>query len=239
MPYVAVISVAVVNLILCNFAFTTVVIVDVFLLISSYILVYISAMILRKRIPREEYKFKIPGGYPFLVVLCVIPIIIGVLSFFINGTDYFIGGLIGILTGPIMYVIWKLMYGGLAKKDPVRHPLNPRTRLAVGDLKRMAGVFFGFAVVGFLAVPWLQVVRGRLGGRVLQRDLRRFVPLGVPGELRHHADRHPGHRRGLPGDSRRMCHRRHQSRAEEGRGVATCGRAGVGVDRPVLSRFAA
>jgi amino acid transporter len=159
-PYVAVLSVGVVNLILCNFAFTTVVIVDVFLLISSYILVYISAMILRKRIPKEEYKFRIPGGYPFLVLLCVVPIIIGVVSFFINGTDFFIGGLIGIATGPIMYVIWKLKYGGLAKKDPVNYPLNPRTRLGMGDLKRMAGVFFGFAVVGFAAVPWLRWFEG-------------------------------------------------------------------------------
>lgn len=159
-PYVAVLSVALVNLILCNFAFTTVVIVDVFLLISSYIMVYISAMILRKRIPEEEYKFKIPGGFPFLVFLCIVPIIIGVLSFFINGTDFFIGGLIGILTGPVMYVIWKRRYGGLAKKDPVHHPLNPRTRLGVGDLKRIAGVFYGFAVVGFVAVPWLRWFEG-------------------------------------------------------------------------------
>ena len=159
-PYVAVISVAIVNLILMNFAFTTVVIVDVFLLISSYILVYISAMILRKRIPGQEYKFKIPGGYPFLVLLCVVPIIIGVLSFFINGTDFFIGGMIGILTGPVMYVIWKRRYGGLAKKDPVHYPLNPRTRLGIGDLKRIAGVFYGFAVVGFVAVPWLRWFEG-------------------------------------------------------------------------------
>ncbi len=159
-PYVAVISVAIVNLILCNFAFTTVVIVDVFLLISSYILVYISAMVLRKRIPGQEYKFKIPGGYPFLVLLCIVPIVIGVLSFFINGTDFFIGGLLGILTGPIMYVIWKWRYGGLAKKDPAHYPLNPRTRLGVGDLKRIAGVFYGFAVVGFVAVPWLRWFEG-------------------------------------------------------------------------------
>jgi hypothetical protein len=159
-PYVAVLSVALVNLILCNFAFTTVVIVDVFLLVSSYIMVYISAMILRKRIPEQEYKFRIRGGYPFLVFLCVIPIIIGVMSFFINGTDYFIGGLIGILTGPVVYVIWKRRYGGLAKKDPVHYPLNPRTRLGIGDLKRIAGVFFGFAVAGFLAVPWLRWFEG-------------------------------------------------------------------------------
>lgn len=159
-PYVAVLSVALVNLILCNFAFTTVIIVDVFLLISSYIMVYISAMVLRKRIPQEEYKFKIPGGYPLLVLICVVPIIIGVMSFFVNGTDYFIGGMIGIVSGPVMYVIWKLMYGGLAKKDPVHYPLNPRTRLGVGDLKRIAGVFYGFAVVGFVAIPWLRWFEG-------------------------------------------------------------------------------
>jgi amino acid transporter len=159
-PYIAVLSVGIVNLILCNFAFTTVVIVDVFLLISSYILVYISAMILRRRIPQEEYKFRIPGGYACLVVLCVIPIIIGAMSFFVNGTDYFIGGMIGIVSGPIMYVIWKKMYGGLAKKDPENHPLNPRTGLARGDLKRFAGVFYGFAVAGFLAIPWLKWFEG-------------------------------------------------------------------------------
>ena len=158
-PYVAVISVAVVNLILVNFAFTTIVIIDVFLLVSSYILVYISAMILRRRIPGSEYKdkFKIPGGYAFLVVLCVVPIIIAVASFFINGTDYFIGGMLGLISGPILYVFWKKRYGGLAKKG---HPANPRTGLANGDLKRIAGVFFGLAVVGFIAIPWLRWFEG-------------------------------------------------------------------------------
>jgi len=156
-PYVAVISVAVVNLILVNFAFTTIVIIDVFLLVSSYILVYISAMILRKRIPGSEYKFKIPGGYPFLVVLCVVPITIAVISFYINGTDYFIGGMLGLVSGPILYVIWKKRYGGLAKKG---RPANPRTGLAPGDLKRIAGIFFGLAVVGFIAYPWLRWFEG-------------------------------------------------------------------------------
>ncbi len=156
-PYVAVISVAVVNLILVNFAFSTIVIIDVFLLVSSYILVYISAMILRKRIPGSEYKFKIPGGYPFLVVLCVVPITIAVISFYINGTDYFIGGMLGLVSGPILYVIWKKRYGGLAKKG---RPANPRTGLAPGDLKRIAGIFFGLAVVGFIAYPWLRWFEG-------------------------------------------------------------------------------
>jgi hypothetical protein len=89
--------------------------------------------------------------------LCIVPIIIAVVSFFINGTDYFIGGMLGLVSGPILYVIWKRRYGGLAKKG---HPANPRTRLALGDLRRMAGVFFGLAIVGFVSIPWLRWFEG-------------------------------------------------------------------------------
>lgn len=162
-PYVAVLSVAVVNLILCNFAFAQVVVVDVFLLVASYVLVYVSALILRKRIPAEEYKFRIPGGYGFLCVICIVPMFVAFASFFLNGTDYFIGGMLGIVSGPILYIIWKKMYGGLAKKDPVAFPVNPKTGLAVGDLRKMAGTFIGLAVLGFLALPWLNWFEGDWG----------------------------------------------------------------------------
>ena len=162
-PYVAVLSVGIVNLILCQFAFTTVVVVDVFLLVSSYVMIFISAMILRKRIPEEELKFKIPGGYGFLTVLCIVPCIIAFCSFFINGTDFFIGGMMGIVSGPVLYVIWKKMYGGLAKKDPVRYPINQKTGLAIGDTKRIASIFFGLAVVGGLALAWLPWFEGEWG----------------------------------------------------------------------------
>lgn len=162
-PYVAVLTVAIVNIILCQFAFTTVVVVDVFLLVSAYVMIFISALILRKRIPREEFPFKMPGGYGFLVIVCIVPCIIAFIAFFINGTDYFIGGMIGIVTGPILYYIWKRMYGGLAKKDPVAYPINPKTKLAVGDIKRMAFNFIILAVFGGLAVPWLGWFEGDWG----------------------------------------------------------------------------
>lgn len=154
-PYVAVLSVGIVNIILCQFAFAQVVIVDVFMLVSSYVMVFISAMILRKKIPANEFIFKIPGGYGFLCLICIMPILIAFCLFFLNGTDYFIGGMIGIVSGPVLYIIWKLMYGGLAKKDPVAYPLNPKTRLAVGDTWRMSKLFLIFAVMGGLAAPWL------------------------------------------------------------------------------------
>jgi len=160
-PYVAVISVAVVNLILCNFAFSMVVVVDVFLLVSSYILVYISCMILRKRFPASEYKgkFKIPGGRGILTVLCVVPICVAFFSFMVNGTDYFIGGMIGIITGPILYYIWRHMYGGLTKKDPIHYPKNERTGLAVGDTYRMSIMFLILGIVGAagrIFLPWYE-----------------------------------------------------------------------------------
>ncbi len=162
-PYVAVLSVAIVNIILCQFAFTTVVVVDVFLLVSSYVMIFISAMILRKRIPDEERKFKIPGGYGFLTVICIVPCIIAFCSFFINGTEFFMGGMFGIITGPILYIIWKKMYGGLAKKDPVKYPVNPKTGLAIGDTKRISSIFFGLAAVGGLALLWLPWFEGDWG----------------------------------------------------------------------------
>ena len=161
-PYVAVISVAIVNLILCNFAFTTVVVVDVFLLVSSYIMVYISIMILRKRFPESEYegKFKIPGGMGFLRLICIVPICVALFSFLVNGTDYFIGGMIGIISGPILYFIWRKMYGGLTKKDPVLYPKNEKTGLAMGDSYRMSLMFLILAIIGTVGrifLPWYEI----------------------------------------------------------------------------------
>ncbi|MGI6257193.1 MAG: APC family permease [Anaerovoracaceae bacterium] len=158
-PYIAVLSVGIVNLILCMLPFGVIVVVDVFLLVSSYIMVYISAMILRKRIPREEYKFKVPGGYAFLCVICIVPICVAVLSFLINGSDYFIGGMIGIVTGPLLYVIWRKRYGGLTRKNSQAFPGNAKTGLATGDLKRMAGLFLLLTIIGVVGVfflPWYE-----------------------------------------------------------------------------------
>lgn len=159
-PYIAVISVAIVNIILCMFPFGVVIIVDVFLLVASYILVYISAMVLRKRIPREEYVFKIPGGYGFLCVICIVPMLVALFSFFINGSDFFLGGMFGIITGPILYFIWRHMYGGLTKKDPIRFPKNEKTGLAIGDMKRMTVMFSILTVIGVIGIvflPWYEL----------------------------------------------------------------------------------
>jgi hypothetical protein len=89
--------------------------------------------------------------------MCIPPFIIIFVAFFINGTDYFVGGLAVLVTGPIMYFIFKRKYGGLTQTDPVNYPVNSKTRLGIGDTKRMAWLFAALTLVGVVAVfflPW-------------------------------------------------------------------------------------
>ena len=158
-PYIAVLSVGIFNLLFCMFPFGFIIVLDVALLLSSYVVVYISAMILRKRIPEDEYIFRIPGGNGFLKVLCIVPICVAIFAFFVNGSDYYTGGMVGILTGPILYFIWRRMYGGLSKKDPEAFVGNPKTGLAVGDTRRISFLLLIVTVMNIIALlfePWYE-----------------------------------------------------------------------------------
>ncbi len=158
-PYIAVLSVGIFNLIFCMFPFGFIIVLDVALLLSSYIMVYISAMILRHRIPEEEYIFRIPGGNGLLKVICIVPICVAVFAFFVNGSDYYTGGMLGIISGPILYFIWRRMYGGLSKKDPEAFVCNPRTGLAVGDTRRISFLLLIVTVMNIVALvfePWYE-----------------------------------------------------------------------------------
>ena len=158
-PYVAVLSVGIFNLIFCMFPFGFIIVLDVALLLGSYIMVYLSAMILRHRIPEKDYVFRIPGGNGFLKVLCIVPICVALFAFFVNGSDYYVGGMVGILTGPILYFIWRRMYGGLTKKDPVAFVGNPKTGLAVGDTRRISFLLLIVTIMNIIALlfePWYE-----------------------------------------------------------------------------------
>jgi hypothetical protein len=51
------------------------------------------------------------------------------------------------------------MYGGLAKKDKNAYPVNPKTGLAVGDMKRMSFMFIVLAIMGVIGsmfLPWFE-----------------------------------------------------------------------------------
>lgn len=97
-----------------------------------------------------------PGGDIGLIFFAGCPIIISVIALLVNGTDYFFMGLLGTGTGPIVYLIFKRVYGGMYKTDPINHPLNSKTKLAFGDSIRV-GVYMTIAgVFAFLGQFWLK-----------------------------------------------------------------------------------
>ena len=112
-PHIAILSMTIVNLILVQFGFSVLIVIDVFLFVLSYLVWFLAGIALRFKEPDLPRPFKIPGGNKFFVALFVAPIAICVASFFINGISYMVGGCIGVLSGPVTYVIFKKMYGGL------------------------------------------------------------------------------------------------------------------------------
>ncbi len=158
-PYVAVLSLGIFSLVVSVFPFEVIVVVDVMLFMSAYALIFISACILRvkeKNLPRP---FKVPLGTKAFFAMCIPPLVIIFVAFFINGTDYFVGGLAALVTGPIMYFIFKRKYKGLFLTDPVNYPLNSKTGLAIGDTMRMAWMFGILTIIGIIAVfflPWYE-----------------------------------------------------------------------------------
>ena len=156
-PYIAVLSLGAFSLVVCMFPFEVIVVVDVMLFMAAYVLIFVSASILRIKEPDMERPFKIPLGTGGLIALCVPPVSIAFVALFINGTDYFVGGMLALVSGPVAYFFFRRKYGGLTKIDPVRHPVNPKTRLGIGDTKRMAWMFGSLTAIGIIAVfflPW-------------------------------------------------------------------------------------
>ena len=156
-PYVAVLSLGIFSLLACTFPFEVIVVVDVMLFMAAYVLIFISACILRVKEPELERPFRVPLGNKGFIAMCIPPVAIAFLALFISGTDYFVGGMLALFSGPVAYFIFKRKYGGLAKNDAARYPANARTGLAVGDTRRMAWMFGCLTVIGLVAIfflPW-------------------------------------------------------------------------------------
>jgi amino acid transporter len=155
-PYVAILSLSIVSLILCTFQFAILVTIVSLFNMGLYSLIMISQIVLRRKEPDLERPYKIKLGKTGTDIFCTIPVIVAFIALYINGTDYFVLGLIGMITGPVAYIIFKRVYGGLYKNDPKKYPINPNTKLAVGDTKRIAiafGILAVLMIVGRMFLP--------------------------------------------------------------------------------------
>jgi amino acid transporter len=111
-PWVAILLMGVVNAVLINMTFDALITIDVFLLMFAYVLIYLTVVAMRLKEPDTPRSFRVPLPTWGLCIWVAFPIAIAVIALFINGTDYLIGGLVGVLTGPIAYIIFKNIYKG-------------------------------------------------------------------------------------------------------------------------------
>ena len=160
-PYVGVLSLALVTAILAQYDFTTLVMAEVVFVLALYVILPASVIKLRKLAPIEDRLknnlYVMPGGKYGIYFFAGIVMLISVIALMINGTDYFLIGIIGCSTGPLFYVICKWAFGGISKRDPVNFPVNPKTKLAFGDTFYLGlyGVVAGFlSFVGSFFLRW-------------------------------------------------------------------------------------
>ena len=111
-PWVSILIMGVIDGVLINFNFSALITIDVFLLMFPYVLIYLTAIILRVREPQAPRAFRVPMPTWALGVWVAFPIAIAILALFVNGTDWMIGGLAAVLTGPIAYLVFKSIYKG-------------------------------------------------------------------------------------------------------------------------------
>ena len=141
-PAVSIIVMAFFTIMLCQWDFTTLVMATTPLMLYLYIALAVTTRKLRKIYPVEERKakglFVIPGGNAGLNFMTILPVVISIIALYVNGTEYFISGFLMLLISLVGYLICKWTYGGLYCLDPVKYPINPRTRLAQGDVKQIS-----------------------------------------------------------------------------------------------------
>ena len=155
-PYVALTIVYIVTALLTFKGFAFLIVIDVFFTVVVCALTVVSAFILKRRIPAEEFKFKAPGGRGGHNLMCGLVLFFCLATVLINGSDYFLGGILIMLLIPIFYVIGKLSFKGLSKMDPERYPIDNRTGLGYGDLKKMGGMYVGLGLLSSLGRFFLE-----------------------------------------------------------------------------------
>ena len=128
-PWVSILIMGIVDAALINFNFSALITIDVFLLMFPYVLIYLTAMILRVKEPDAVRPFRVPLPTWALGVWVAFPIAIAIIALFVNGTDWMIGGLAGVLTGPIAYLIFKSVYKGTTDEALEGSTITPEGEL--------------------------------------------------------------------------------------------------------------
>lgn len=160
-PYWPILILAAITMLLMNLDFTMLLTIIAPLGLICYVVLAFVFIKMRRKYPVETRGdvYYAKGGRATEIYIVACPIIVGILALFVNGTEYFLIGFVSILSGIVFYIIFKLIYGGMAKIDPEKYPLNVKTKLAKGDTVRI-GIFltlFGILLLaGGFFLDWYE-----------------------------------------------------------------------------------
>ncbi len=133
-PIAAIVLMAVLNAVLIVGPFQNLIVIDVILFISAYVLIFISAVRLRIKEPDLKRPFRVPFGTTGMIVMVIPPILIVIFTIYVNAIDrstellgstgfrllgvdvgwYGIAGSIALFSGPVLYYVFRAIYGGPA-----------------------------------------------------------------------------------------------------------------------------
>ncbi|MEC4176182.1 APC family permease [Adlercreutzia sp. R7] len=152
-PFVGVLTIAASSLLFSQFDFTTIIEMNIIFILARYMFLGFIVMRLRKMYPVEERPadmFVIGGGKVGVALYSALAFGIATFTLCLNPVGDFFATVAFLASGVIAYVIFKKMYGGLTRFNPEKHPVDPRTGLAVGDMRRIG--LFALIVAGLFAL---------------------------------------------------------------------------------------
>lgn len=163
-PVLSILLLGIMTVIMMQFDFSVLLVIVGPLALMVYVILGIALLKIRKSHPVEERDcWYIKGGDVKVKIYALAPMVIAVIGLLVNGTEYFLLGFVSIGSALIFYIIFKLMYGGMYKIDPENYPLNPKTKLAKGDIQRFAAFLLAFGIYALVGSAFLTWYEGSWG----------------------------------------------------------------------------
>jgi amino acid transporter len=112
-PWMAIIFMAALDSLLIIGSFSFLIVIDVFCLMIAYIVIMVSAVVLRRKEPDMKRLYRIPLNTWGLAIFVTPAIGIAVYALVSNGWSYFSAGCLAVLSGPLAYLVFKSKYKGV------------------------------------------------------------------------------------------------------------------------------
>ncbi|MCI7302011.1 APC family permease [Ihubacter massiliensis] len=160
MPFWPIVILAIVTIIFVNFDFSMIVNIVSPVLFVLYVGLAFAFLKIRKKYPVEKRNvWYAKGGKVLKAYVIGGMFLIGFIGIMVNGLEFFTLSFLITVSGVVFYVIFKRLYGGLYASDPQKYPINPKTKLAQGDIWRIGIFFMIFGLLmfaGSFVISWYE-----------------------------------------------------------------------------------